>query len=183
MACGILMILDRIFKMLTLSLIVAKDKKNGIGIQNKLPWHLKKELRYFKEITTKKEDPEKQNALIMGRKTWDSLPQKPLKERVNVVLSQTITILDHAHVFPSLAESLVFLSGIEIETVFIIGGSRVFQSCLALPELKTLYITQIDKDFVCDCYFPDIPQVFQLKNEKWDEENEIRFSFQIWEKK
>lgn len=182
MACGILMILDRIFKMLNLSLIVAKDKKNGIGIENKLPWHLKKELRYFKEITTKKEDPKKQNALIMGKKTWESLPKKPLPDRVNVVLSQRVIALEHAHVFPSLTKALVFLSDTRIENVFIIGGSRVFQSCLALPELKTLYITQIDKDFVCDCYFPDIPQVFQLKNETWDEENGIRFSFQIWEK-
>jgi len=183
MACGILMVLDRILKMLTLSLIVAKDKKNGIGIQNKLPWDLKKDLRYFKEITTKKTNPEKQNALIMGKKTWDSLPQKPLKERVNVVLSQTTTTLDHAHVFPSLTEALVFLSRIEIETVFIIGGSMVFQSCLTLPQLSTLYITQIEKDFVCDCHFPAIPHLFELQNETWDEENGIRFSFQIWKKK
>ena len=67
------------------SLIAAIDKNNGIGIGNKLPWRLPPDMRHFKEITT----GDGHNAVIMGRKTWDSLaPYKPLKNRYNIVLSR-----------------------------------------------------------------------------------------------
>lgn len=71
------------------SLIAAVDKNLGIGIQNRLPWRLKADLKYFSDITSIAA-PEKINAVIMGRKTWESLPEKsrPLKGRLNVVLSR-----------------------------------------------------------------------------------------------
>ena len=71
------------------SLVAAVDKNLGIGIQNRLPWRLKTDLKYFSDITSIAA-PGKINAVIMGRKTWESLPEKsrPLKGRVNVVLSR-----------------------------------------------------------------------------------------------
>ena len=72
------------------SIIVAFDSKYGIGKNGELAWHLPSDLKHFKEITTAVSNPVKKNAVIMGRKTWDSLPQKfrPLGGRVNMILTK-----------------------------------------------------------------------------------------------
>ena len=72
------------------SLIVAMDSQNGIGKNGQLPWHLPADLKHFKEITCTVRDPKKQNVVLMGRKTWDSIPEKfrPLPGRINVVLTR-----------------------------------------------------------------------------------------------
>lgn len=76
-------------------LIVACSQNNGIGLQNQLPWKLKFDLRFFQKTTMETSDPLKQNAIIMGRNTWDSLPssRRPLKGRLNVVLSTRLGFL------------------------------------------------------------------------------------------
>lgn len=80
------------------SLIAAVSKKNsGIGFQNKLPWHFKEDLEHFKRITTGK-------TVIMGRKTWQSLPKQPLPGRTNYIVSKTL--LRSANVFKNLDDAL-----------------------------------------------------------------------------
>src|SRR3989338_1802540 len=76
------------------NIVVAMDQNRGIGLDGKLPWHLKCDLRHFKEITTKTRDKNKRNAVIMGRKTWDSLPVRfrPLPDRVNVVITRNTSL-------------------------------------------------------------------------------------------
>ena len=75
--------------MIKFSLVVAMDEERGIGKQGTLAWRLPADLKHFKEITTEVKDMKKQNAVIMGRKTWESLPEKfrPLPQRLNIVVT------------------------------------------------------------------------------------------------
>ena len=76
--------------MIPVHIIVALDEKSGIGKDGALPWHLTGDLKYFRDTTCTTESPEKQNLVLMGRKTWQSIPKQfqPLHERINVVLTQ-----------------------------------------------------------------------------------------------
>ncbi len=70
-------------------MIAAADRKGGIGVNGTLPWHPPREQEYFQRVTTQVQDPAHRNAVIMGRKTWESIPDehKPLPGRVNIVVS------------------------------------------------------------------------------------------------
>jgi dihydrofolate reductase len=72
-----------------LTIIIAATKANGIGVNNSIPWHLHNDLKYFAQVTSKATDGQ-QNAVIMGKKTWESIPKKnrPLPNRLNIVLSR-----------------------------------------------------------------------------------------------
>ena len=132
----------------TLSLIAALARHNVIGLNNTLPWHLPEDLKHFREITTGK-------AVIMGRKTWDSLPPRfrPLPGRRNIVLSRDATlILAGAEVVGSLAAALALL-GADDEAI-VIGGAELYRQ--ALPLAERLYLTRIDAEFDGDAFFPAI---------------------------
>ena len=149
------------------SLIVAFDEKFGIGKNNDLPWKLKKDMDYFRMITTTTNNlnKAKMNAVIMGRKTWESIPDKfkPLKDRINIIISSTLNkseISDYAYtkVFTNLTDSLKYVEDnqtLNIEKAFIIGGSSIYQEVLNnhLNKLTNLYITQIYYNFDCDRLF------------------------------
>ena len=127
-----------------ISLIVAFDEKFGIGKNNDLPWKLKKDMDYFKMITTttNSQNKSKMNAVIMGRKTWESIPTRfrPLKDRINIVISSTLNkseISDYAYtkVFTNLTDSLKYIEEnqtLNIEKTFIIGGSSIYQEVLII---------------------------------------------------
>ena len=131
-----------------LSIIVAKANNNVIGGNNKLLWHLSKDLKRFKEITTG-------NTIIMGRKTFESLP-KVLPNRHHVILtsnknykvdSDSVTIVNNI-------EEIVDKYKDSVEEAFIIGGGEIYN--LLLPYTNKLYLTRIYKDFEGDTYFPKI---------------------------
>ena len=125
-------------------LIWAQDSNGGIGKKGALPWHISEDLKNFKKLTL--------NAtIIMGRKTWDSLPIKPLPERRNIVLSSTQQ--DKAITFHSYDECINYLKNNNIKKVFIIGGRLIYK--LFFNDADYLHITSINlEESGIDKFFP-----------------------------
>lgn len=159
-----------------LTIIVAATKSNGIGQNARLPWRLPKEMAYFAQVTTNA--PEGcANAVIMGRNTWESIPEKfrPLKNRVNIVISRnknyelipsgTVTpnspIYLHSDLYSALMQSLE--SDKNIHRRFVIGGASLYSEVLALSSttppvlLDRILLTRIlSPAFAqCDVFMPD----------------------------
>jgi len=165
--------------------IAAIDEKNGIGIKNTLPWNLKKDMAHFQETTLKTKDPEKKNMVIMGRPTWESIPEKhrPLKGRINIVLSRDLDyVAEGAKVFNDIDK--VFESADKdkkIETIFIIGGASVYTTTINHPRVTGLYLTRVHKVFECDAFYPQVPEKFKkVKKLKTEKEGDIEFDFLLY---
>uniref|UniRef100_A0A6C0KV73 dihydrofolate reductase n=1 Tax=viral metagenome TaxID=1070528 RepID=A0A6C0KV73_9ZZZZ len=153
-------------------IIVACDVNGGIGKDGKLPWYIPPDMKYFKTVTT--EAPENTiNAVIMGRKTWESLGKKTLPNRLNIVISATLEdsyipdadapiiarSFDHAHTklkeFSNGSGGNYNSSGIcKINNVFVIGGESIYKEALYDYRYTKLYITYIYNAYDCDAYFP-----------------------------
>lgn len=166
------------------ALILAVDEKNGIGKNNDLAWRIKADMLYFKDITTATQNENKQNAVIMGRKTWESIPEKfrPLPKRKNIVLSRQY--FDETLSFTSIESALAELEkNDEVENIFIIGGAQIYNETVKKWLADTIYLTQVFGDFDCDSFFIWIPEDFSCtyKSEK-KEEKGIEFVFEIFEK-
>ena len=134
-----------------LAVIVAQSENRVIGRNNKLPWHLPEDLKYFKSVTMGK-------AIIMGRKTFESIG-RPLPGRTNIVVSRNpdyqaagIEVVHDLASAISKAESLSLING--NEEALIIGGSQLYGQALALTD--RLYLTQVHAEVDGDAYFPAI---------------------------
>ncbi len=163
-------------------LIVAVDKNFGIGKDGKLPWHLKKEMAFFRKITRDTIDPEKRNLVIMGRTTWESIPEKyrPLLGRKNVVLTRQEDFqAEGAAVRHTLNEALA-LADDGIEKIFIIGGAQVFKEALKHEHLTGIFLTKIDKVYDCDTFFGDIPLNTSPEILGEDSEDGVTFQYQLY---
>lgn len=130
-----------------ISVIVAADRRGAIGLRGDMLWHLPDDLRRFKAVTTGK-------AVVMGRKTWESLPRRPLPGRLNVVISRNPDYrADGARLAASLREAIGIASG--AEEIFIIGGGEVYRQ--AMPLASRLYLTRIQAEAPeADTFFPDV---------------------------
>ena len=150
-----------------LHVIVAASKGcGGIGKGGRIPWRLPEDLAYFRELTTRTRDPHKTNTVIMGRRTWDSLPleHRPLKGRMNVVLSSTASadMLQAASWACDLRSALDFLAtASHIESVFVIGGAQLYAEALASPACASVHVTEVemrngdgDREELFDTFFP-----------------------------
>lgn len=182
---------------LQLKLIAAACENMGIGYKNKLPWKLPKEMEYFTRMTTQTVDPEKSNAVIMGHKTWLSIPKKlqPLKSRINIVLSRQLkeTPEKAHHLVNSFEECLLLLQSPllcnSIESVWVIGGEQVYKEALQSPFCAFVYLTRINALYDCDTFFPAIPMdKFDLSRdlnvpEEMQEENDIQYKFEVYKRK
>lgn len=130
------------------NLIYARAANGVIGNNNAMPWHLPEDLAHFKQLTNGW-------PVIMGRKTWDSLPPKfrPLPGRVNLVITrQTGWAADGATVMPGLAEALAFCHA--SSEVWVIGGAQIY--ALAEPLAQRAEVTEIHQDFVGDAFAPSL---------------------------
>lgn len=131
-----------------LSLIVARAQDGAIGKDNRIPWHIPQDLRMFQRETTG-------GALIMGRRTWESLPVRPLKNRLNCVLSRNARVAEN--VFAGLTEAIRFCEDQGHFRVYVIGGQRVFAE--ALPLADRLLLTEVATTVSgAEAFFPDFDE-------------------------
>lgn len=145
-----------------LTIIVAATTRTlGIGKSGVLPWRLKNEMAYFARVTKRvvpvPDVPIIKNAVIMGRKTWESIPSKfrPLPGRINVVISRGKGIGAGAIWAKSLDDALEVLDGdVEVGKIFIIGGAQLYEAAMAHPRTKNILLTSVHKEFEVDTFFP-----------------------------
>ena len=121
--------------MMLYSLILACTVDGGIGLNNCIPWNIREETDLFKKITTDKNCYIKKNAVIMGRNTWDSLPCRPLKHRINIIITSDTkkidTSSDIVFAFDDLEKALSYCErNVCIDKVFVIGGKTLYDLCL-----------------------------------------------------
>lgn len=131
--------------------IVAMSANRVIGREGKLPWHYSEDLKFFKRTTLG-------HPILMGRATFDSIG-KPLPGRQNIVLSRTMAPREGLTVIRDISE-LPQACG-AAETVFVIGGARVFEELL--PQCDALYLTYITKDYEGDVLLPPFEHLFEFK--------------------
>lgn len=129
-----------------MKLILACDLKGGIGYKNKLPWKIVGDLPRFKQLT-------ENGVVVMGRKTWESLPKKPLPKRVNVVISKTLQPLDEAIVLPNIGRLK------EANDVWVIGGNKLVNS--VWDHIHEIHLTIVLAEHTCDTYIDFV----KLKND------------------
>jgi len=171
---------------MSFSIVAAIDNKNGIGINNQLPWQIKADLKHFADLTISK-NADRQNVVIMGRKTWESLPEKfrPLKNRLNVVLSKQndLNLPTGVLKYSSLDEALNDLNQQAIAEIFIIGGGSLYSQAIKRHDCKNLYLTKILTDFNCDTYFPEIPADYKKTEEsELKKENNYEFNYLTYQR-
>lgn len=164
------------------SIIVAVDEKNGIGIKNSLPWRLRSDLDYFSRVTR----GDGQNAVVMGRKTWASLPasSRPLNKRLNIVLGKSGAELpDGVLLAKSFDEAFELAEKHGAKKTFVIGGANVYAQAIKLPECGEIFLTRVLGEFDCDAFFPAIdPTRFKKTFEsEVHEERGIKFKFVRYE--
>lgn len=188
-----------------LNIILAiNDSNNGIGYKGKLPWNLKDDLVYFSKVTRYTRDPLKKNAIIMGRKTWDSIG-KILPGRINIIVSGTmINVVGKEYlIYKSLNEAIIDI--VEnytniVESIFVIGGLQLYEEALKYTSgfLNNIFVTRIYGNYECDVFMPmNFLKDFEKYNGEKDENtlnydvsynfiketNNIKFCFEIYKKK
>lgn len=129
-----------------ISLIAAHAENRVIGRDNKLPWHVRSDLQNFRALTRKK-------PVIMGRKTFESLPGK-LDDRPNIVVTRDpFFVAEGVQVFTSIIEALDFARDIPAEEIMVIGGEQIFEATLDCANI--MYLTIIRQIVEGDAYFPE----------------------------
>jgi dihydrofolate reductase/thymidylate synthase len=149
--------------------VVAADEARGIGKDNGLPWpKLPADLAHFKQVTTDTSEPGRKNAVIMGRKTWESLPPKwrPLDGRVNVVISRgAVDVPAGVLTATSLGDAIAKATSAGIESIFVVGGAQVFAEAVRDARCSVIYYTDVHAKFEADAHFPALEPAFRLEDE------------------
>ncbi|MFW5442871.1 MAG: type 3 dihydrofolate reductase [Methylococcaceae bacterium] len=151
-----------------ISLIVAMANNRAIGLNNQMPWHLSADLKKFKQITMG-------SPILMGRKTFESIG-KPLPGRTNIIISRNPTFQQQGClVFNSLEKAIASCQN--HDELFVIGGASLYGSIL--PKANNLYLTQINKDFSGDTFFPEINrnEWHEVAREDISDDHTVDFSY------
>jgi dihydrofolate reductase len=161
-----------------ISFIVAVSENNVIGKDNKLPWRLPADMKYFKNATWAM-------PVIMGRKSFDSLG-KPLAGRKNIVVTRNNNWkADGIETVQSIDQAITLAAQTDAKEIFITGGAEIFKA--ALPSADRIYLTRIHANFDGDTFFPELNKdewkMVGNKEYEPDEKNKYAMSFQVWERK
>ena len=161
-----------------LSIIVAIAKNNAIGKDNKLLWHLPEDLKRFKRLTTG-------HNIIMGRKTFESLG-RVLPNRHHIILCNDVKLNiedENVEILDDISKLDKYINSEEEN--FVIGGATMYK--LLMPYAKKMYITEIDKDFDGDVYFPEISlnewKATEREQGPEDNENDFEYEYVTYERK
>lgn len=167
--------------MISIIACISKDNR-AIGYQNRLLYHLPSDMVRFRELTTG-------HTIVMGRKTFESLPNGALPHRRNIIVSKSLKEIDGGEVYPTLEEALRAAQGDTLsapkedtgiaspEEIFIIGGESIYRQ--ALPAARKLYLTIVDKEpEQADTFFPVIDcSAWEVTEKEMRNENGLSFSF------
>ncbi|KAH7649384.1 dihydrofolate reductase-thymidylate synthase [Cryptosporidium bovis] len=175
----------------SVSLIVAASiESGGIGVKGKLPWSIKEDLQFFSRVTSSTNEPTKRNAVIMGRKTWESIGKKTLKNRKIIIISGTL--LEERNneiaVFKTIRDSLneIFMDE-SLESVFICGGESIYREALKIDNLvDRIYLTRVALENIeFDSFFPGVPEndFAPIYISQTFCRNEISFDFVIYDRR
>lgn len=158
------------------SIIVAIAQNGTIGDKNSLLWHIKEDMRFFRTTTSG-------HAVVMGRKTFESLGSRPLPKRTNIVITRADRVFEGALTAHSLEEAIRLAEG--DEEIFIIGGAQIYREALRIAD--RMYITRVMHDYEGDTSFPDIDlsewELVAEEKHNRGEEYEYPFAFLTYERK
>ena len=157
------------------SIIVAIAQNGIIGDKNALLWHIKEDMRFFRTTTSG-------HAVIMGRKTFESLGSRPLPKRTNIVITRQDINFEGALTAHSLEEAIAMAGSDSNEEIFIMGGAQIYAQALDIAD--RMYITHIERDYEGDTAFPaiDFTQWRLSSSERYErgEEYDSPFEFRTY---
>ncbi|MCB9735304.1 MAG: dihydrofolate reductase [Deltaproteobacteria bacterium] len=161
--------------------IWAADDRGGIGRAGDVPWYLPPDIRHFRVLTT----GGGQNAVVMGRRTWDSIAPRyrPLKNRFNIVMSRgsTVDAPPGVRIVPDFDAAVRAAEG--FVRLWVVGGGQIYRQALARPDCRAVVVTRVAGDFDCDTFVPALPADFALAVTTGElEHGGIRYRFERWER-
>ena len=162
-----------------INIAVAFSKNYGIGFKNNLPWsHLKEDMRLFSKRTIGSGN----NAVIMGKNTWFSIPEcrRPLKNRTNIVISSSSSSLSldgNPHVFSSINDAVSFCKSAKYDELWVIGGSRIYNEFLNTycDKINRVYITYVCGDYECDTFIDFSAADYCVESEAYNIEEKCSY--------
>lgn len=175
---------------LNIEAIVATDLQDGFAKEDKIPWTIQRDLRFFRDITVSTPDPKHLvNVVVMGRKTFEMIG-KPLPGRINIILTRQKEYTlppssTKCYVCATLSEAYDICKSIEnIYKVFVIGGEQVYIQAIKMWPVRRIYKTVVHQTYACDRYFPDISSCYRsIACSATEQEKDLEFHFELWEKK
>lgn len=148
------------------TVVVAVSSNNGIGKDGKLPWNVPEDMAFFKDLTTTTTLPERQNVVIMGRKTFESMNMRPLKSRFNICVSKTLKQGDfmkytNMAIVNEFDDALRLALTLNSEKLFVIGGSQIYNEAVRHSKCSEVICNEIAGEYECDTFFatPD-PNIY-----------------------
>ena len=167
-------------------LIVAICNGNGIGNSNSIPWYSPMDLKHFSKLTKgiSKSTDSLRNSIIMGRKTWESIPKKPLPKRFHIVLTSKPKGLipdtdkySNCVALSSIQEVEEFCKQHDFNENWVIGGGSIYEKYLNEKNITDIHLTHIHEDYNCDVFFPEVSDNFSIVSKEETMENNKKLEF------